>query len=160
MVTGVVTGVCVSTTALRQRTPLQTHSIKLIAACVLAASLALPQYTCEVRSPQGNEPAEGARVRTERHYALENFQPGEPADWLILAAFVWPLLVVLLRSRGQRLLRWLEPLLLAGSGWLIYGRSGVGRRAIGAYLAFTALALYGVAWLLELRRRSARSTGY
>ena len=143
--------------------------IKLIAAAVLLACLALPEYTCtRYVGPDGKDVATGpAGVPTtpyteihEKHYPLESFDAGDFATWLRLLAYLWPwpILAYLFRKTKERgaLDRWVlvaEPLLSIGSGYLVWLASSVGTRAAGAYLAMAANAAYLCAWAAELRAR-------
>lgn len=141
--------------------------LKLIAAVLLLASLALPQYTCaRFRAPDGgvwSQLPPGAdtsqyRPFTERHYALENFGVQNVVTWLTVMAFGWPLVVLGVRRRAGKgrmnaALWWLEPFLAAGSGYFIFVFSGLGTRAIGAYAGMGACLLYIGAWSVELRAR-------
>jgi hypothetical protein len=144
--------------------------LKLIAAVLLLAALALPQYTCaRFRAPDGgvwsqmpaNADSSQYQPFTERHYALENFDPANVVMWLTILAFGWPLAVFGVRRRAGKGrvsagLWWLEPLLAAGSGYFIFALSSLGTRAIGAYLGLGACLLYIGAWAVELRARFRR----
>jgi hypothetical protein len=143
--------------------------IKLGAAAVLLACLALPEYTCsKFIGPDGKEvyagpegvPATPYRKVQENHYPLESFSVRDFGSWLVLLAFVWPwpILVYWLRRRQSRgtggalnRVVWLaEPPLAMGSGYLIWAFSSLGTRAAGAYVALAANAVYLGAWVAEL----------
>jgi hypothetical protein len=145
--------------------------IKLVAAAVLLACLALPEYTCSrFVGPDGQVVAAGpAGVPTtpyrevqEKHYPLESFSAREIGSWVTLLAFVWPWPVLayyrrIRRGRGaqgavQRVVWIGEPLLSIGSGYVIWTVSGLGTRAAGAYLSLAANAVYLAAWVAELRK--------
>jgi hypothetical protein len=145
--------------------------IKLAAAAVLLACLALPEYTCSrFVGPDGQTLAAGpAGVPTtpyrevqEKHYPLESFSAREIGSWVSLLAFVWPWPALayyrrIRQRRGaqgavRRLVRLGEPLLSIGSGYVIWTVSGLGTRAAGAYLALAANAVYLGAWVAELRK--------
>jgi len=145
--------------------------IKLAAAGVLLACLALPEYTCSrFVGPDGQTLAAGPagvpvtpyREVQEKHYPLESFSVGEVGSWVGLVAFVWPWPVLAYYWRIRRGLGaqgavqrvvWLgEPLLSIGSGYVIWTVSGLGTRATGAYLALAADAVYLGAWAAELRK--------
>lgn len=135
--------------------------LKLVAALLLLASLALPLASCSryedaegnrVRVAEGEEPPAGVHRVVERTYALEGFDPLELESWLVLAAFTWPLAAL----AARRLLpsgfvagtvRLLELPLVAGSFFLIEFLATflTERREIGAWVAFAALALYAAA---------------
>ena len=150
-----------------------TARLKILAALVLAASLALPQYTCDrYHAPDGrvvDAVPKGADPSTyqafpELHYALGNLDRADPASWLVLVVYLWtvPVLLYAWRGRSRRAKRvsWvLEGLLVAGSSYWILAASSTGRRASGAYLGLAALGLYLVAWLVEARRLYAARHG-
>lgn len=143
--------------------------IKLAAAVVLLACLALPEYTCsKYVGPDGKQLSAGPEgVPTtpyteihEKHYPLESFDAGDLATWLRLLAYLWPwpILAYWLRKKQGRgaLDRWVlvaEPLLSIGSGYLVWLASSVGTRAAGAYLGLAANVAYLCAWAAELRAR-------
>ena len=145
--------------------------LKLIAAVLLIAAAALPQYTCvQYRAPDGAlwqsipPGADSSRYErvVERHYAFEEFAPGRPESWLTVIAFAWPVAVIAVRTRTRRpalnrVLWWLEPLLAVGSGYLILLFSSFGQRAIGSWTGVAACLLYLVAWALELTVRFRKS---
>jgi hypothetical protein len=101
-------------------------------------------------------------VIQEKHYPLESFSVREIDSWLKLLVFAWPwpVLAYWLRSaqwRGehsalQRLVWLAEPLLSMGSGYVVWESSSLGTRAVGAYLALAANAVYLGAWAAELRK--------
>jgi hypothetical protein len=140
---------------------------KLLAALLLVASAALPQYTCVTyRAPDGGMwqtlPPGADSTRYERlvepHYAFEHWNPGLPEHWLTVLCFGWPLAVLGIRSRSRlprvkAVLWWLEPLLAVGSGYLILVFSGFGQRAVGAYLGLAACGAYFVTWAYEALSR-------
>ncbi len=135
--------------------------LKLVAAVLLLASLALPMASCSryedaegnrVRVAEGDEPPAGVRRVVEHTYALEDFDPLELESWLVLAAFGWPLAALAVRWRrptgfATGAVRLLELPLVAGSFALIdfLATFLTERREIGAWVAFTALALYAAA---------------
>jgi hypothetical protein len=142
--------------------------IKLGAAAVLLACLALPEYTCsKYVGPDGKAvsagpegvPATPYREIQEKHYPLEAFSASDVGSWLILLTYVWPwpVLAYSLRKRGNGALGrvvWLAELLLAmGSGYVVWASSSVGTRAAGAYFAMAADAVYLGAWVSELRKK-------
>jgi hypothetical protein len=146
--------------------------IKLAAAVVLLACLALPEYTCsKYVGPDGQVVSAGPegvpttpyREIRERHYPLESFSVRDVGSWLTLLVFTWPWPVLIYFRRGThggalRRLVWLaEPLLSAGSAYAVWAASSLGTRAAGAYLAMAANAVYLCAWLADLRA-SARTS--
>jgi hypothetical protein len=149
--------------------------IKLAAAAVLLACLALPEYTCSrfvgpdgqtVSAGPNGVPVAPYREVVEKHYPLESFSAQDFGSWLILLAFVWPWPILVYwrrsaRSQGslRKLVHFAEPPLALGSGYLIWLASSMGTRAAGAYLALAANAAYLGAWvtaLLKRRRKSSR----
>ncbi len=134
--------------------------IKLLGALLLLVSLAFPMSTCShyedaqgkrIEVAQGDAPPEGARQVTSRTYAFESFHPSDPGDWVRAFAFLWPVLALVIlqqRKRGRVALgvRILEPALIGLSLYVVDFVSTffADRRAIGAYLAFLALAIYAI----------------
>jgi hypothetical protein len=145
--------------------------IKLAAAIVLLACLALPEYTCsKYVGPDGQTLSAGPegvpttpyREVREKHYPLESFSVREVGSWIALLTFVWPWPVL---AYGWRRAEWraahagltrvvwvAEPLLAIGSGWVVWEASSVGTRAVGAYLAMAADAVYLSAWVAAWRK--------
>jgi hypothetical protein len=139
--------------------------LKLLGALLLLVSLAFPMSTCShyedaegrrVRVAEGEAPPEGVRKVISEEYALEDFHPDDPGDWLRIFAFAWPLLAfgaLRLRRRGRVALaiRIAEPLLIGGSILAVDFISTflADSRATGAYLAFAALGLYAIATVWE-----------
>ncbi len=138
-------------------------SFKLLGALVLLASITLPMATCTHYENSKGERInlvtsegipEDAKKVVDSKYVFEKFKPLSPESWIILLAFIWPVLVLIAlqwkqRGRVALVIRGFEPLLLAGSFFVVdfistfWGDS----RAIGAYLAFTALVFYAIGTL-------------
>jgi len=114
----------------------------------------------------GETPREDTREVIEYHYALEGFDHREFYVWLVLLAFVWPVVAIAIvewRKRGLLVLgtRILEPFMLVGSFVIVDSISPVFKspqsvlgiftsvpitaRAFGAYLAFLSLSVYAIA---------------
>jgi len=144
--------------------------IKLVAAIVLLVCLALPEYTCSryvgpdgqtVSAGPDGVPATPYREVRENHYPLETFNVREIGWWIALLSFTWPWPVLIYRWRtrtraGAARAVWVAEVLLAiGSGWVVWEASSVGTRAVGAYLAMAADAVYLCACIAELRKRRA-----
>jgi len=151
-----------------------TSRIKMAAAVLLVAAFLLPQYTCSMyHSPEGKivasipEGADPTRYAPfpERHYAWEGLSWRDASSWMAVVAFLWPLpmLAYGLRSRSQRVTRvslWLEPVLVAGSTYLIWAISSIGQRAAGAYVGLSANGLYAIGCFQDLNARwRGRSRG-
>ncbi|HEY4361605.1 MAG TPA: hypothetical protein VGN17_11570 [Bryobacteraceae bacterium] len=142
--------------------------VKLIAAIVLLICLALPEYTCSryigpdgqtlSAGPEGVPTTPYREVR-ENHYPLESFNLREIGWWIALLSFTWPWPVLIYWWRNGALgglarAVWVaEPLLAIGSGWAVWEASSVGHRAVGAWLALAADAVYLGAWIAGLRKR-------
>ncbi len=140
---------------------------RIVAAVLLATSFCLPQYTCDMYRapdgkvmgtvPHGTDPSQYTPFK-ERHYAWEDLTWSDLSSWLVAVAFFWPVpvLAVGLRTRRRwvsRAATWLEPLLVAGSVYVIWVFSSLGQRAVGAYVGLGASGLYGLGWLYALRVR-------
>jgi hypothetical protein len=145
---------------------------RLAGAVLLATAFLLPQYTCAVyRGPQGNvlpPPAEADRSHyreiQQSHYAWEGIRWNDPASWLVVAVFGWPLPLLIYRYRVRGPLWWWLPLtlelgLVAGSAYLIWFLSDWGERAVGAYLGIAGNGVYTLALLNEVWRRCFSSPG-
>jgi hypothetical protein len=146
--------------------------IKLAAAAVLLACLALPEYTCSKyvgpdgqvvsAAPEGAPPTAYREIQ-ERHYPLESFDFRDIGSWLRLLVYTWPLPVLAYLRRGgrgvlKRLVSMAEPLLSIGSAYAVWASSSLGTRAGGAYVALGANAVYLFAWVAELRTKRPWST--
>lgn len=131
-----------------------------LGALMLALSLCLPMYSCTTTAPR--EPGESAsappRTQTDYYYAWSTDRANDPAGYLVLAVFLWPLGATLLsrlpRHRRTRDLRlWLQGLPIAGTAYLVYVIGWtVGRPAAGAWLAASGILLYVAAWLADIAR--------
>ena len=138
--------------------------LKLVGALLLLASLTLPVSECThyeasdgtpILVKEDEAPPAGARRVVTYCYVLQSFEPADVDSWSTLFAFIWPIVAVAvlwrksggLMSRGVRVL---EPLML---GWSFYVVDFISSfltsgRAIGAHVAFLALAGYatGALW--------------
>ena len=139
--------------------------LKIAGALLLLASLALPMGSCTRHEDEKGNPVEvakgapvpaGTREVVTYDYALDDFDLKEAGWWVRLLAFAWPAVFAGLfawRKRGRVVvaLRLLEPVLVAGSLYLVVllSSAAVERRESGAYLAFCALGIYGLASLWE-----------
>jgi hypothetical protein len=96
------------------------------------------------------------------HYAWESLEWDDPDSWLILAAFAWPLPVLVYKRRrpgsreGGWILYFAEAALLAGSVALIALFSQLGTRAVGAYCRLAGNACYALGALHEVYTRISR----
>jgi len=130
----------------------------------VVASAALPFYTCTSYVDEAGKSIEvepgaplppGARTDVEVHRPIERFDLLDSDSYFFMLAFLWPLAFVGIRAAAQSpralgAIRITELLLMLGSGWMFYAQSSVGERAWGASVAFAGLALYAVAWGLEI----------
>jgi hypothetical protein len=130
----------------------------------VVVSAALPFYTCtsyvdeagkSVEVEPGTALPPGVRAEVESHRPIESFDLRDPGSYLLMFVFLWPLVFVGTRAaaRSPRVLRAIlvgELLLLIGSGWVFYEHSSIGERAWGVAVAFGGLALYALAWGLEV----------
>ena len=144
--------------------------VRLPAALLLALCIALPSYTCPgYVAPDGTvvssipDAADSAAYQSTRiaHYPLEDRGPTDGWFWITVAAFGWPLPILLLRryrprSAPARFLTAAEPVLALGSGYLIYAMASMGRPAFGTWLALAANGAMLAVWLAERLRLRAR----
>lgn len=133
---------------------------KLVGALLLIVSLVFPMSTCShyedaegnrAKYTEGKTPPKDVREVVSYNYAFEDFDPTDPGDWVTAFAFVWPVVALVLLqlwkygaiALGVRVL---EPLLITGSIFVVDFISTflADQRALGAYLAFLALAIYAV----------------
>lgn len=127
-------------------------------------ALALPVSRCTtyygpdgkiIMSHQVNESSGPAKVVVTDHYPLEHFTPGDVGSWMILLAYVWPVPFLVYHRYGARakVRKWLltfELLLPPAAGYFINLLIIFGKPALGAYVAWTALAAYFAASAIEL----------
>ena len=141
-------------------------------AVLLAATLALPAYTCSgYRAPDGELvstiPAgvdSAGYVATQvPHRPIEDFEIADPWPWLTLLAYAWPLLLFGAESLRPRFAQGRVATALGislplASAWWIYSLVISGRIAYGAVISLAALAgLWGIAVWEALARRRARA---
>ena len=141
--------------------------LRILAAVLLLGSLALPQSTCAGYRTSNGEfvatiprdvPPAGYEPAVHRDYAFDDFELADPASWLGVALFLWPLplLAMAARSRALRLravVRVLNPILAAVAAYLIWFRATLfSTPASGAYVAVMTLGLYLTTSLIELWR--------
>jgi hypothetical protein len=136
---------------------------------IVLASLALPQSTCvKYVSPSGETTfvapqrarADEYQRIAEHSYALDSFSASDAASWVLLVTFLWPTVFAghaLLRppARSRRVLRWVEPLLLIGSVYVVWHLALFETRALGNYLALGGFGVYALGWALTFRQRRA-----
>lgn len=143
--------------------------LKSVAALALVASLTLPAYTCPgYVAPDGKVVTEipkggdSSRYRPTRisHYPLQGRLDVADVDfWYTIVVYGWPLPIVAYRWRRRRTttsrwLRFVEPVLAAGSSVAIYRLASVGELAVGTYVALGANVAYMAGWLWEGRLSS------
>jgi len=144
---------------------MKTRHAKLLAALLLLAALVLPQSTCAgYRGPDGkfvtrvpaDAPPDSYRPAVERSYAYDEFRLRQPDTWLNVLVFLWPLPLLAITTRRPsgrvKFAVWVaEPLLVIGSAYVIWRSASIlATPAVGAYLGLAAMALYLLAWLVEL----------
>jgi hypothetical protein len=120
-------------------------TIKALSAVAVFVCLFLPITKCDQAFSQN----------TTYGYSWSQFNVREAGSWMLLLVFFWPLIFVLIRlsmrqRRGRLLVRILEPLLAAGSAYVLHLQtlftSGF---AIGGLVAFWSLVCFGLASLAE-----------
>lgn len=136
-------------------------------AVLLAATLALPAYTCSgYRAPNGElvnaipagVDSTGYVATDVPHRPIEDFQISEPWPWLTLLAYSWPLLLVGAASLRPRFAQsWMASVLgmalPLASAWWIYSLVISGSIAYGGVLSLGAL---GALWLIAVWEAFAR----
>ena len=133
------------------------RALKIIGAVLLLLSMTLPMSSCTKSKEQVAEQVSSttqsysANSETKYHYIIDNIDAADPATWITLLAFVWPVLMLGLlhwkkTGRISLVLRGLELLLIIGSLiWIEFIATFLtDRREIGAYLAHTAIVTYAV----------------
>jgi len=134
--------------------------LKTLGAILLIGSLALPMSTCShlensagerVFKLNNNFKNEALKEVNSFNYALEDFSVTDPEAWLTLFVFTWPLLAIMALSKYRQgrvsiAIRFFEPLFLTGSIFFVIFLSNffTTRMAVGAYVAFLALGIYGI----------------
>ena len=137
--------------------------IKVVGAVLLLACFALPMSSCTrhvdkdgkgvASLADGSYPANTQTIKTH-HYLLERVKSSEPLSWLNVAAFIWPTIFLLLAryrapSRLVSVLWFTEPLLLAGSGFVIFVSTIVDDAEIGYYIGWAGVGIYVFGWVIE-----------
>ena len=126
--------------------------VRVGAALLLLACLALPAYTCDGHvGPDGTKvtaipgDADSASSHAARipHYPLEG---PRGSLWLTVLAFSWPVPFFIYRyrrapARVARWVLWLQPMVALPSGFFILTMALMGRPAYGTYLALAADAV-------------------
>lgn len=152
-----------------------THA-RAVFALVLAATLALPAYTCDgYRAPDGSlvDAVPAGADSTEYvaaqvpHRPIEDFDAASLESWSTLSLYLWPLLVVaalLVRDhwRGSWPLLAVELVLPPVSAWIMLNAVILGDIAYGAAISLVSLTLLwiiGVVDFVILRRRGPAAAG-
>ncbi len=133
------------------------NTLKLLGALLLIASIALPMSSCTVTEEPDDKhvfvspESKTSNDEIEYTYVLDYFDHGDPATWITLIVFSWPVLALAFLQwkrdgRAAMVIRGLEPLLLIGSLiWVEFiSTFFADRREIGAYLAFCAIGIYAI----------------
>jgi hypothetical protein len=124
---------------------------KLVGALLLLASLFLPMTSCTSQS------RDGAPAETTYQWAWSPSRWSDPAGYLIVFAFTWPAAVVIARRRlrtprAATTLQAAEPVLLAGSAYVVHALSDFGDPELGLFVAVAGLVLYALGWLADIAR--------
>jgi hypothetical protein len=144
--------------------------LRIVATLLLLASMAAPLSKCTYAVDDAGRPAAVSGmpevgVVTQYRVAVAEFITDPRGEWLLLACFVWPLPILVLRRRGpgpwvQRALLVLEPVCLGGAAaYLHFRMTFFATPAIGGWAALAAHLMYGLGWLadaLSLIRRLVR----
>jgi len=137
-----------------------------VAAFVLALCFVLPLSTCTryvdergeaFELAPGETPPEGVTEIVDHQIAAEQLRTNPLGGFLMLAAFLGPLVAVLYArfgrsERTKRVLFWLQPLFLLLAAHAVWVIGRLGEPALGAWLAGAALAVLAAAWLAALAR--------
>lgn len=149
------------------------ENVKRLAGLLLIVASLLPIAQCSdkqkeiVKPPvSGANAGPGPVVQVEKPFVLHvwrNLKFSEPDSWVLGAAFIWPMPILLLRSRR----RWVAAKIVSHvleiplCGFTTYvlieiGRSGFWQLLAGGYLSVVAMAIYIAAiisgcWRLTLK---------
>lgn len=101
----------------------------------------------------GSYPATTQTIKTN-HYLLGRVKSSEPLSWLNVVALIWPTVFLLLAryrapSRLVSVLWFTEPLLLAGSGFVIFVSTIIDDAEIGFYVGWVGVGIYFCGWVIE-----------
>ena len=148
---------------------------RLAAAVVMAVVFFLPVSSCsnQLSVDQGNVSTEAPggteNSHTRYRYPYDSIAIDEPVGLLIVVAYFWPIVAVGYRKkrphRAGAKFTALELLLCLLSYWAVLGQTFLETPEIGAYIAYCATTLYGVAVVANLldifrvwrRKKSATS---
>lgn len=137
--------------------------LKIIGAMLMLSCFALPMSSCTehrdagghlvTERADGTYPADVHEVKV-RHYLMEKVRSADPLSWLNIVAIVWPAIFVtheLYRrtSRFGKILWFTEPLLVAGSFYVIFIGALFEEFDVGTYVGWTGLAAYFLGWCME-----------
>jgi hypothetical protein len=135
--------------------------LKTLGAALLAIAFFLPLSRCEEISltPSAEDEVVQETPETEKvydyYYAYENIGFEDQGSLLIPAVFFWPLAFLAYAKRGRRarvktVLNFLEPLLAAGTGYMIVLMTMFNEFYIGAYVAFAGAGGYFIGSGIEV----------
>jgi hypothetical protein len=141
----------------------QTEYIKISAALLLLFCFILPFSSCTERLDENGRSAllskkPVVREVTKITYPWDNVTAGrfnDPATWIFLSCFLWPIpiLTVRLRNKNKKalLVFWtFEPIATCISSCCVYFFATIfAEPAIGAHLMLSANFIYFVAWIAE-----------
>ncbi len=133
----------------------------MLGAALLAIAFFLPLSRCEITSttPAADREAvketPGAEKVYDYYYAYENIGFEDPGSLLIPVIFFWPWAFLAYARRGRRarvktVLNFLEPLLAAGTAYMIVLMIIWGEIYIGAYVAFAGAGGYFIGSGIEV----------
>lgn len=152
---------------------MKTTRIKRVAAIVLFVTFFLPLSKCQknhyrIVQPTSSESGEKVASRLEEippspdavpeysyNTAAGMFEPGDTFSWLILLAFVWPLLFWGWQIRDKRpriafIMNVMEPLACIGSGYVTWSLSFLGDILVWGYVSMASVLIYFLASCYEL----------
>jgi hypothetical protein len=134
--------------------------LRLAAAVVMVIAFFLPVSSCSNQlsvdqgyaGTQATEVAENSDI--SYRYPYESVTFGESASLLITVAYFWPIIAVCYRRKRPRRagtkFAILELLLCLLSYWAVWGQTFLEAPEFGAYIAYCATTLYGLAVTVNL----------
>lgn len=149
----------------------KTLVIKRISAIVLCITFFLPLSQCQMnklkmsttldtgeqisQAVDNSQPAVDEKPRYSYNIPARMFSPTDLFSWILLLAFVWPLLFwatlhVNTKKKVAGLLNILEPFACLGSAYVAYSLAYLGEILIGGYLALGSVAAYFFSSCYEL----------
>jgi len=147
--------------------------IKLTGAVLLVIAFFLPLSRCDTASwqridaEQAGLPTENIEPSYEYFYAWQIFAPDEVQDFepglalLVVLAFTWPVLFLVVRKKTRNLkantgLLFLEPVIAAGGSYFVLILNMFNELYIGFYVAMLGAFLFFVGSVTEIVERFKR----